>query len=147
MAVKLSRGLAKIEINFDGVDEPEFIYVNPTDTKLLERMKEAQKIIEEKAKAVEPYKLGADGLPEAEDAIRYVNETNQVVYDAIDYGFGSNVSAVLFKYLSPFAIVDGEYNVFAVLGALTPELERIAKQNRDKANKNVDKYLKKYQKK
>ena len=89
MAVKLSRGLAKIEINFDGVDEPEFIYVNPTDTKLLERMKEAQKIIEEKAKAVEPYKLGADGLPEADDAIRYVNETNQIVYDAIDYGFGN----------------------------------------------------------
>lgn len=144
--IKLSRGLTKIPIYFEGQEEPDYIYINPADRGILERMKKAQETIQKKSKEVKPFNVDENGEADPDDCIRYLKEQDQLVYDALNFGFGSDVSSVLFKYLSPFSIVDGQYYVFYVLDALLPELQKIVKTGAEAANKKANKYYAKYKK-
>ena len=93
------------------------------------------------------YEVDENGVPNIEGAVDYLNEANQIVYDAVDYAFGNKISDVLFQHCSPYAIVNGEYFIWTFFNAMAPVLEDIINKSQKKANENMNKYLSKYMKK
>ncbi len=140
------KGLEPLEIYFEDIDKTEVIYFNPSDSNLPKRLMECQKMIEEKAKEIKPYETDENGMPNTDSAIKYLEDTNRVVYDALDYAFGNKISDVVFKHCGPFSVVDGNYQILNFLNAITPEIEKLVKANKAAADKKADKYLKKYRK-
>lgn len=145
--IVLNKGLEPFEIYFEDIDKRETIYFNPSDSDLPKRLMECQKIIETKLKEVKPCKTDEDGLPTADSAIEYIEETNKVVCDALDYAFGNKVSDVIFKHCGVFSVVNGEYFILAFLNAAAPELEKLVKAGRKTASGKANKYLDKYRRK
>lgn len=145
--IKMGKGMKPFPIYFDDSKEPEYIYFNPADSDLPLRFMKTQKLIEEKTKKIKPYAVDKNGLPDADSCIKYLDETNKAVFDAIDYAFGSNVSAVVFKYCGPFSVVDGNYQILNFLNAIAPVIEKLTKKDRKTADANMNKHLAKYMKK
>lgn len=145
--IKVDGGLETFEIEFKGRNETVEIAFNPNDLDLPKRLMEAQKIIEEKSKNVKQFEIGEDGLPDADSCIAYVENLNQIVYDAVDYAFDNEVSTAIFKHCSPYGIVNGEYFIQHFLQQITPVIEKTIKNNQKKVNENMNKHLAKYVKK
>lgn len=143
----LKNGLKPFDIYFEDFDEHETIYFNPADNELPNRLMECQKMIEERSKKLKPYEVDENGIPNADSAMRYFDESKKIVYDAIDYAFGNKVSDVIFKHCGAFAVVDGEYYILRFLDAITPILQKYIKKDNKAANANVNKYLDKYRRK
>ena len=133
--ITVGSGLETFEIEFVDRGVTAEIAFNPSDPDLPKRLYEAQNIIDE------------NGVPNIEGAVDYLNEANQIVYDAVDYAFGNKISDVLFQHCSPYAIVNGEYFIWTFFNAMAPVLEDIINKSQKKANENMNKYLSKYMKK
>lgn len=169
MAIKLSTGKIAFPIEFDNGDVQN-IYFNPSDPELGTRLINAKDIIAERLKKIgtddfelsnagEPTVLGriedAMNLTDEEMAVitanaekfaKAVSDTKQIIFEELNNAFGSDISSAVFKYCSPFAIVDGNYYVLNFLEAIAPEIKKhITKANKEaekKMQKHVGKYVK-----
>ena len=145
MAMKLSTGKVAFPIEFDN-GAKETIYFNPNDPDLFVRFSNFEKRVEDKLKDIDDFELSADGTPSNEELLEKFESINKVICEELDVAFASNVSDIVFKYCSPFAIVGGEYFLIQFVQAIRPEIEKHNKKaNADlqkKMAKHTDKYTK-----
>ena len=145
MAMKLSTGKVAFPIEFDN-GAKETIYFNPNDPDLFVRFSNFEKRGEEKLNDIGDFDLSADGTPKNDELLEKFESINKVICEELDVAFASNVSDIVFKYCSPFAIVGGEYFLIQFVQAIRPEIEKHNKKaNADlqkKMAKHIDKYTK-----
>lgn len=165
--MKLSVGKIAFPIEFDNGDK-DVIYFNPNDPDLGTRLINSKNRIEERIKNIklEEIKLNNNGdvdLPEnikdvsdltpeqidllakkAEQMSSIMEETKTIIYEELNAAFDNDISTVVFKHCSPFAIVNGQYFIEQFLNAITPEIQKhISKANID-FEKKMSKYANKY---
>lgn len=168
--MKLSTGKVAFPIEFDNGDVQN-IYFNPSDPELATRLMSAKDKISAKVQNLnfDDFELSNSGEPvvidniedvenltdeqimaitaKAESISKVVTETKQIIIDELNAAFDSDVSSVVFKYCSPFAIVNGNYFILNFLEAIAPEIKKyIEKANKD-VEKKMQKHIGKYQKK
>ena len=95
-------------------------------------------------KDIDDIKLTATGTPEDVVYIEKFREIRQVLCDELDVAFGSQISDVVFKHCSPFAIVNAEYFILTFLEAIRPEIEKRTKNASAIADKKLQKHVEKY---
>lgn len=144
--MKLSTGKLAFPIEFDNGDVQN-IYFNPNDPDLAIRMKDFQSKVEARTKDLEDIKLKNDGTPEDASAIERFREIRNIVCEELDTAFNGDISAVVFKHCSPFAVVNGDYFIMQFIEGIKPEIEKhIRKANAD-VEKNMQKHIANYVKK
>lgn len=169
MAMKLNVGKIAFPIEFDNGDK-DVIYFNPNDPDLASRLINAKDEIDKKINDINSndFNLLNDGnidipknikdvekLPDeqrdslikkAEQMSKIMENTKAIIFAELDKAFDSNISNIVFKHCSPFAIVNGEYFITQFLNAITPEIQKhIKKSNADMENK-MSKHINKYKK-
>ena len=145
MAMKLSTGKIAFPIEFDN-GAKETIYINPNDPDLFVRFSNFEKRVEDKLKDIDDFELSADGTPSNEKLLEKFENINKVICEELDVAFASNVSSVVFKYCSPFAIVGGEYFLIQFVQAIRPEIEKHNKKANVELQKKMAKHTDKYTK-
>jgi hypothetical protein len=145
MAMKLSTGKVAFPIEFDN-GAKETIYINPNDPDLFVRFSNFEKRVEDKLKDIDDFELSADGTPNNEELIGKFESINKVICEELDIAFASNVSSIVFKYCSPFAIVGGEYFLIQFVQAIRPEIEKHNKKANAELQKKMAKHTDKYTK-
>ncbi len=145
MAMKLSTGKVAFPIEFDNGDKQN-IYFNPNDPNLYERMKELQVKVENRTKEIEDISMKDDGSPEDMEFMEAFSKVKKIICEEMDIAFGGDVSSVVFKYCSPFAIVGGRYFIIQFLEAIKPEIEKHIKKATEELQKNMQKHIAKYSK-
>jgi hypothetical protein len=90
--------------------------------------------------------LSVDGTPKNEELLEKFENINKVICEELDVAFASNVSSVVFKYCSPFAIVGGEYFLIQFVQAIRPEIEKHNKKANADLQKKMAKHTAKYSK-
>ena len=139
--MKLSTGKIAFPIEFDNGDK-EKIYFNPNDPDLVLRMKNLHKNIKIRVDELEDAKLDATGNPIKHSDVANFEKLRKVVCEELDFAFGGEVSSVVFKYCSPFAIVDGQYFIMQFITAIAPEIEKEVNKATEKMTKHIGKYVK-----
>lgn len=144
--MKLSTGKVAFPIEFDNGDKA-VIYFNPNDPNLPVRMKEFQDVVSERIKGLGDIALNSNGKPsltESLDAIDKFNSMQKIICEELDKAFNGEISAIVFKHCSPFAIVDGDYFIIQFIEAIAPEIEKRIKaangEVADKMKKHIAKY-------
>lgn len=145
MAMKLSTGKVAFPIEFDN-GAKETIYFNPNDPDLFVRFSNFEKRVDEKLKDIDDFELSADGTPSNEKLLEKFEGINKVICEELDAAFASNVSSVVFKYCSPFAIVGGKYFLIQFAQAIRPEIEKHNKKANADLQKKMAKHTAKYAK-
>ena len=145
MAMKLSTGKVAFPIEFDNGDKQN-IYFNPNDPDLAVRLKEFQNRVNEKINNLSELNLNKDGEPEDFSFVEEYRQMQKIIYEEIDTAFGGDVSSVVFRYCSPFAIVGGEYFILQFLEAIAPEIEKHIKKANADLEKKMAKHISKYAK-
>lgn len=143
MAIQLNTGKQEFELIFDK-NNVEKIYFNPCDPDLSPRLADFEARIKEKIKTLDDFKLNAEGTPEDINAIEKYREFRKIFDDEFNRAFNANISETVFKYCSPFAIINGDYYVMQFLTAITPEIEKRIKKSVSESNKKMQKYIGKY---
>lgn len=169
MAIKLNTGREAFPIEFDNGDK-DCIYFNPNDPDLAKRLIEAKDKISARIEKINIEKLDlanngeainvkdikdfAD-LPEneamsliekAERTAKVIEETKTILFEELNTAFNSDVSSVVFKHCSPFAVVNGEYFITQFLTAITPEIQKRVKKSTADVQKKMSKHTAKYMK-
>ncbi len=145
MSMKLSTGKVAFPIEFDNGDK-DCIYFNPNDPNLSIRLTDFQDKITARVKELEDMKLTAEGAPEDGNVIESFRKFQNVLFEELDIAFGGEVSAVVFKHCSPFAIVGGDYFIMQFVEAIKPEIEKHNKKANSDVEKKMAKHLNKYKK-
>ena len=145
MAMKLSTGKIAFPIEFDN-GAKEIIYFNPNDPDLFVRFSNFEKRVESKLNDIDNFDLSADGTPKNEELIEKFESINKIICEELDVAFASDVSSVVFKYCSPFAIVSGEYFLIQFVNAIRPEIEKHNKKANNELQKKMAKHTAKYSK-
>lgn len=145
MAMKLSTGKVAFPIEFDNGDK-DCIYFNPNDPNLSIRLTDFQDKITARIKELDDIRLNAEGKPEDNSVIEDFRKFQNVLFEELDIAFGGEVSAVVFKHCSPFAIVGGEYFIMQFVEAIKPEIEKHIKKAKADVEKKMSKHLDKYKK-
>ena len=145
MAMKLSTGTVAFPIAFDNGDK-DCIYFNPNDPDLFVRFSNFEKRVEDKLKGISDFDLSVDGTPKNEELLEKFESINKVICEELDVAFASNVSDIVFKYCSPFAIVGGEYFLIQFVQAIRPEIEKHNKKANADLQKKMAKHTAKYTK-
>lgn len=144
--MKLSTGKVAFPIEFDNGDR-QTIYFNPNDPNLFIRLKDFQKCLEARTAELKDVELKPDGTPAQGENVEMVEafrEMQRVICEEIDRAFGGEISGIVFKHCSPFAIVDGNYFIIQFVEAIKPEIEKhVKKANADAAAK-MQKHIAKY---
>lgn len=167
MAMKLSTGKIAFPIEFDNGDKQN-IYFNPNDPELATRLMQAKDNITKRMSEInfDDFSLSNSGeavVPEtmndvldlsedeiskimtkAENLSKTVSNTKKVICEELNNAFDSDVSSVVFKYCSPFAIVNGNYYINIFFEAIAPEVERCIKEANAGVEKNMKKHIEKY---
>ena len=143
--MKLSTGKVAFPIEFDNGDKA-VIYFNPNDPDLMVRMKNLETKVSEKIKDIQDVELTNEGTPANLSQIDLFEKMQNVLKEELDYAFGGDVSSVVFKHCSPFAVVGGEYFVVQFIEAITPEIEKHIKKANADVEKRMAKHLAKYNK-
>ena len=143
MAMKLSTGKVAFPIEFDNGDK-DCIYFNPNDPNLAIRLTDFQDKITARIKELDDMRLNAEGKPEDNSVIEDFRKFQNVLFEELDIAFGGEVSAVVFKHCSPFAIVGGDYFIMQFVEAIKPEIERHIKKTNSDAEKKMSKHIGKY---
>lgn len=140
--MKLSTGKIAFPITIDN-NPTEYIYINPQDPNLMFRLKALQGNLMERIKQFEDVELTPEGKPVTDSFVETFEKIQNVFFEEIDKAFGSDVSEVVFKYCSPFAIVEAPDVKFCevFLREFIPEIEKKIRE------RNNSKYAKKYNKK
>lgn len=144
--MKLSTGKLAFPIEFDNGDVQN-IYFNPNDPDLAIRMKDFQSKVEERTKDLEDIKLKTDGTPEDASAIERFREIRNIVCEELDTAFNGDISSVVFKHCSPFAVVNGDYFIMQFIEGIKPEIEKHIKKANADVEKKMQKHIAKYVKK
>ena len=145
MAMKLSTGKVAFPIEFDNGDKG-CIYFNPNDPNLSIRLTDFQDKITARVKELDDMRLNAEGKPEDNSIIEDFRKFQNVLFEELDIAFGGEVSAVVFKHCSPFAIVGGDYFIMQFVEAIKPEIEKHIKKANADVEKKMAKHLNKYKK-
>ena len=145
MAMKLSAGKVAFPIEFDN-GAKETIYFNPNDPDLFVRFSNFEERVEDKLKGISDFDLSVDGTPKNEELLEKFENINKVICEELDVAFASNVSDIVFKYCSPFAIVGGEYFLIQFVQAIRPEIEKHNKKANVELQKKMAKHTDKYTK-
>lgn len=145
MAMKLSTGKVAFPIEFDNGDK-DCIYFNPNDPNLAIRLKNLQENVNKKMSEIEDIKLNNDGTPTDMKFIGDFEKIQNVLCNELDIAFGGEISSVVFKYCSPFAIVNGDYFLIQFIEAIKPEIEKHIKKANADVEKKMAKHLDKYKK-
>lgn len=141
--MKLNTGKQAFILEFD--EGIETIYFNPCDPELGVRMADFEKNVSERTKEFENLDTNADGTANGgADAVENLRKILNVVYEEIDKAFNSNISATVFKYCSPFAIVNGDYFILQFIEEIKPEIEERVSESNRVANKKLDERLAQY---
>ena len=143
--MKLSTGKVAFPIEFDNGDK-DCIYFNPNDPNLSIRLTDFQDKITARVKELDDMRLNAEGKPEDNSVIEDFRKFQNVLFEELDIAFGGEVSAVVFKHCSPFAVVNGEYFIMQFLTAITPEIQKNIKKSNAEVEKKMAKHLNKYAK-
>ena len=167
MAMKLSVGKIAFPIEFDNGDK-DTIYFNPNDSDLASRLMSAKDKIDKKINAIntEDFNLLNDGsvempkdindvenlsneqhevlMKKAEQMIKLMQDTKNIIFEELDRAFDSNISSVVFKHCSPFAVVNGEYFITQFINAITPEIQKHIKKSNSDMDRKMAKYVNKY---
>lgn len=143
--MKLSTGKVAFPIEFDN-GAKETIYFNPNDPDLFVRFSNFEKRVEDKLTGISDFDLSVDGTPQNEELLEKFENINKVICEELDVAFASNVSSVVFKYCSPFAIVGGEYFLIQFVQAIRPEIEKHNKKANVELQKKMAKHTDKYTK-
>lgn len=164
--MKLSTGKVAFPIEFDNGDK-DCIYFNPSDPDLASRFSVAKERISQRMEQakIDKMTLGNDGVPvvesmddimnlpddemdavidRAKNTVKIFEDAKAIVCDELNVAFGSDVSSVVFKHCSPFAVVDGEYYVLQFLRAITPEIQKNLKKSTEETEKKMAKHVNKY---
>ncbi len=144
--MKLSTGKLPFPIEFDNGDVQN-IYFNPNDPDLAIRMKDFQSKVEARTKDLEDIKLKNDGTPEDASAIERFREIRNIVCEELDTAFNGDISSVVFKHCSPFAIVNGDYFIMQFIEGIKPEIEKHIKKANADVEKKMQKHIAQYVKK
>ena len=145
MSMKLSTGKVAFPIEFDN-GAKEIIYFNPNDPNLAIRLKDLQENVNKKMSEIEDIKLNNDGTPTDMKVIDDFEKIQNVLCNELDIAFGGDISSVVFKYCSPFAIVNGDYFLIQFIEAIKPEIEKHIKKANADVEKKMAKHLDKYKK-
>ena len=145
MAMKLSSGKIAFPIEFDNGDKQN-IYFNPNDPNLPIRLQEFQKKVSERIKEIKDIELNAEGKPENMDFMENFQKMQTILCEELDIAFGGEISSIIFKYCSPFAIVNGDYFLMQFINAITPEIEKHIKKANAEVEKKMEKHIAKYSK-
>lgn len=145
MAIKLSTGKIAFPIEFDN-GAKEVIYFNPNDPDLYVRFSNFEKRVEEKLNDIGDLELSSDGTPKNKEMIERFESLKNIICDEIDIAFGSDVSKVIFKYCSPFAIISGEYFLVLFIKAIRPEIDKNNAKATAELQKKMAKHTAKYAK-
>ena len=145
MAMKLSTGKVAFPIEFDNGDK-DCIYFNPNDPNLPIRLADFQDKITARVKELDDMRLNAEGKPEDNSFIEDFRKFQNVLFEELDIAFGGEISAVVFKHCSPFAIVGGDYFIVQFVEAIKPEIEKNIKKANADVEKKMAKHLDKYKK-
>lgn len=143
--MKLNTGKVAFPIEFDNGDK-QVIFFNPNDPDLMLRLRQFEEHIKEKANAFEDVELTEDGTPALMSQIDSFEKLQNIIKEELDYAFGGAVSEVVFKYCSPFAIVDNEYFVVQFVEAIAPEIEKHIKKANADVERRMAKHIAKYKK-
>ena len=167
MAMKLSVGKIAFPIEFDNGDK-DTIYFNPNDSDLASRLMSAKDKIDKKINAIntEDFNLLNDGsvempkdindvenlsneqhevlMKKAEQMIKLMQDTKNIIFEELDRAFDSNISSVVFKHCSPFAVVNGEYFITQFINAISPEIQKHIKKSNSDMDRKMAKYVNKY---
>ena len=143
--MKLNTGKIAFAIEFDNGDRQN-IYFNPNDPDLAIRMNGLQEKIMKKIEGLEEIELTNEGKPVELSQIETFEKMQNIIKEELDSAFGGNISEVVFKYCSPFAVVNGEYFIVQFIKAITPEIEKHIKAARIDSNKRMAKHIDKYSK-
>lgn len=165
--MKLNTGKVAFPIEFDNGDK-DYIYFNPSDPEFATRLMAVKDNVGKRIEALkfEDFELSNSGeIPEiktvedvfgmseeqskemcerAEKISRIIEDTKRIIYDEINIAFDSDVSSVVFKHCSPFAIVNGEYFILQFLTAIIPEIQKKTKKISAEAEKKMAKHIGKY---
>ena len=145
MAMKLKTGLVAVPIEFDN-GEKDKIYFNPNDPDLFVRFSDFEGRMNDKLSKIEEMDLDNDGMPREKALVEIMRKINQSVYEEIDIAFGNKISDVVFKYCSPFAIVNGEYFLEQFVMAIRPEISKYNEKANIELQKKKQKHIEKYAK-
>lgn len=146
--MKLSTGKVAFPIEFDNGDR-QTIYFNPNDPNLFIRLKDFQSNLEKRTAELKDVELKPDGTPmqsESAEIVEAFREMQKVICEEIDVAFGGDISEIVFKHCSPFAIVEGNYFILQFVEAITPEIERHIKKANADAEAKMKKHIAKYSK-
>lgn len=141
--MKLSTGKIAFPIEFDNGDKQN-IYFNPNDPDLAIRMKDFQSKVESRTKDLEDLRLKQDGTPEDVEAIEKFRQIRNILCEELDIAFNGDISSVVFKHCSPFAIVNGDYFIMQFLAAIKPEIEKQVQQANASIEKKMQKHIGQY---
>lgn len=167
MAMKLSTGKEAFPIEFDNGDK-DCIYFNPNDPDLGTRLLEAKDKISKRVEEMkfDDIELSNNGesievdtmedfmnlsheqteliAKKAENTSRIVEETKKIIFEELNYAFNSDISSVVFKHCSPFAVVNGEYFIMQFLSAIIPEVQGKINKSNAEVEKKMSKHIAKY---
>lgn len=139
--MKLSTGKIAFPIEFDN-GEVEKIYFNPNDPELAMRMSELHETVSKRMNEFSEIETDTEGNPVKKTDIEQLRQMKNILCEELNKAFGSDVSSVVFKYCSPFAIVDGEYFVIQFEKTIAPEIKKIVEKSHEKMLKHIGKYAK-----
>ena len=143
--MKLNTGKVAIPIEFDTGDV-ENIYFNPNDPDFAVRLKKMMANLEQYAENMQDVELDENGKPTNDSLVDQFAEIQEKLTQEIDGAFKSEVSKVVFKHCSPFALINGEFFVVQFFNAITPVLqthiEKATKASAERKNKHIGKYVK-----
>lgn len=143
--MKLSTGKIAFPIEFDNGDK-DCIYFNPNDPNLSIRLCALQDKVSARIKEFEDVELNKQGEPSDITTIETFSRMQNILFEELDAAFGGDVSTVVFKHVSPFAIVNGEFFIMQFINAITPEIEKHIKKANAAVEKKMQKHTAKYQK-
>ena len=143
--MKLSTGKVAFPIEFDNGDKQN-IYFNPNDPNLFIRLKDFETKTKERLESCGDFNLKNDGYPEAEEQIEQFRKVQNIIFEELDIAFNGEVSSVVFKHCSPFAIINGEFFIMQFIDAITPEIEKHIKKANGEVSANLEKHIAKYKK-
>lgn len=145
MAMKLSTGKIAFPIEFDNGDK-NCIYFNPNDPNLSIRLANFQEKMVKRTEDLEKITLNESGVPEEIEVIESFKKFQEVLMEELDFAFGAKISSIVFKYCSPFAVVNGDYFIVQFIEAIKPEIEKHIKKSNADVEKKMAKHLNKYTK-
>lgn len=141
--MKLSTGKVAFPIEFDDGEVRE-IYFNPTDPNLAVRMKNFKENIGAKLEKYSDLRITSAGNVEDLSKIEDFENIQNILKEEIDFAFGGNIYDVVFKDVSPFALIGGEFFFEMFIKAIAPEIEKHIKEAKPKISERFSKHTNKY---